>query len=435
MLRTSWPFSGECLIGLHSSQLINSIIPKVENKPASSLPHSASLPTFTNQGAKSTPTVIGRPSRRHSDRVRSPSDSSSSDSDDQQRVMQTSVTKPFPLGSSRETTNIPRPVAQRVKKLSDPSKLESPLAIRRRGAQQPPSAYSPFGAFSRPSPANRRRRGSAESSPGLDMTGDADSRPPSQARVRKISQPSMRSSSPLWSGSQPSNPSSPLFPTIYARHQAGDVNADSIEPDDLEDAELSLQLQANGPSDASEEVDQVDEDVLGASFYPNDSLNPRLIRISVSRSTQPLDTCFINCPDRVFSFSSHISRQTTIAAETERRARSQAQGRGKAISSHRVSIESHRKGVMSDFTNSVENERLVEDLQDRLEEAKAEIALKRKDEKDLKSKDRAQTIQIAGVSYDSYTSGSEILLDTSSSKPTSRVFRGVWKLPRPTIPT
>ena len=41
---------------------------------------------------------------------------------------------------------------------------------------------------------------------------------------------------------------------------------------------------------------------------------------------------------------------------------------------------------------------MVEDLQERLDEAKAEIASKRKDEKDLKSKDRAQTIQIAGVS-------------------------------------
>lgn len=44
-----------------------------------------------------------------------------------------------------------------------------------------------------------------------------------------------------------------------------------------------------------------------------------------------------------------------------------------------------------------ENERLVEDLQERLEETRAEIAQKRKDEKELKSKDRAQLIQIAGV--------------------------------------
>lgn len=45
-----------------------------------------------------------------------------------------------------------------------------------------------------------------------------------------------------------------------------------------------------------------------------------------------------------------------------------------------------------------ENERLVEDLQEKLEETRGEIAQKRKDEKELKSKDRAQLIQIAGVS-------------------------------------
>jgi hypothetical protein len=53
---------------------------------------------------------------------------------------------------------------------------------------------------------------------------------------------------------------------------------------------------------------------------------------------------------------------------------------------------------LSVLTIRAENERLVEDLQEKLEEARAEIAQKRKDEKELKSKDRAQLIQIAGVS-------------------------------------
>jgi hypothetical protein len=53
---------------------------------------------------------------------------------------------------------------------------------------------------------------------------------------------------------------------------------------------------------------------------------------------------------------------------------------------------------LSVLTTRAENERLVEDLQEKLEEARAEIAQKRKDEKELKSKDRAQLIQIAGVS-------------------------------------
>ncbi len=48
---------------------------------------------------------------------------------------------------------------------------------------------------------------------------------------------------------------------------------------------------------------------------------------------------------------------------------------------------------------SAENDRLVQDLQDRLEEAQAEIAQRRKDDKDMKGKDRNQQIAIAGVSW------------------------------------
>jgi phage terminase Nu1 subunit (DNA packaging protein) len=47
---------------------------------------------------------------------------------------------------------------------------------------------------------------------------------------------------------------------------------------------------------------------------------------------------------------------------------------------------------------SAENERLVEDLQEKLEEARAEITQRRKDEKEMKSKERTLLIQIAGVS-------------------------------------
>ena len=251
------------------------------------MPHSASMPTFAMQAAQMTPPIVNKPNRRHSDRVRSPSDSSSSDSDDQTRVRQTSMAKPFPLGSAHERSNIPRPVAQRVKKLSDSSRLDSPLAVRRRGSQQPPSSYSPFGAFSRPSPANRRRRGSAESNPGPETTADLDSRPPSQARVRKISQPSMRSSSPLWSGSQPSNPSSPLFPT-FTQHRSfsGGGQTDASEVDELEEADRSLNLQPTADADPSEELDLLDE-VIGGHLHGLDSMNPRLSRISVSRSKTP----------------------------------------------------------------------------------------------------------------------------------------------------
>jgi hypothetical protein len=53
---------------------------------------------------------------------------------------------------------------------------------------------------------------------------------------------------------------------------------------------------------------------------------------------------------------------------------------------------------VSKLTRRAENERLVEDLQDKLEEARAEIARRRKDEKEWKGKERTQMIQISGVS-------------------------------------
>jgi hypothetical protein len=75
-----------------------------------------------------------------------------------------------------------------------------------------------------------------------------------------------------------------------------------------------------------------------------------------------------------------------------------------------------------------ENERLVEDLQEKLEETRAEIAQKRKDEKELKKKDRAQLIQIAGVSP-LVTS-----ITDDSLKRISSVCRGLWSKPRRTTP-
>lgn len=41
----------------------------------------------------------------------------------------------------------------------------------------------------------------------------------------------------------------------------------------------------------------------------------------------------------------------------------------------------------------------MEDLQTRLEETQSEIAQRRKDEKEMRGKDRAQLIQISGVNY------------------------------------
>jgi hypothetical protein len=72
---------------------------------------------------------------------------------------------------------------------------------------------------------------------------------------------------------------------------------------------------------------------------------------------------------------------------------------------------------------------LVEDLQEKLEETRAEIAQKRKDEKDLKSKDRAQLIQIAGVSH------LPLSETDNSSKPIFSVFSGLLSRQRRITPT
>ena len=77
---------------------------------------------------------------------------------------------------------------------------------------------------------------------------------------------------------------------------------------------------------------------------------------------------------------------------------------------------------------SVENERLVEDLQDRLEEARAEVLQRRKDEKEMKGKEKAQLIQITGVSFGVLW---RTLLTESSSKRTFRASKRVSKILRP----
>jgi hypothetical protein len=55
------------------------------------------------------------------------------------------------------------------------------------------------------------------------------------------------------------------------------------------------------------------------------------------------------------------------------------------------------RGVAHHFRS--ENERLVEDLQDKLEEARSEITQRRKEEKEWKGKERLLMIQISAVSH------------------------------------
>lgn len=76
---------------------------------------------------------------------------------------------------------------------------------------------------------------------------------------------------------------------------------------------------------------------------------------------------------------------------------------------------------------------MVEDLQERLEEAKSEIAMKRKDEKDLKSKDRAQMIQISGVCPS--VGGRQSVADRYSLKRIYQACSGAWRRPKLITPT
>lgn len=90
--------------------------------------------------------------------------------------------------------------------------------------------------------------------------------------------------------------------------------------------------------------------------------------------------------------------------------------------------------MRADRIRRAENERLVEDLQDKLEEARAEISQRRKDEKDMKGKERALLIQISGVSTCAAFTASS-LADLGSSRQTLPDSPKAWKRPRRITPT
>jgi len=83
---------------------------------------------------------------------------------------------------------------------------------------------------------------------------------------------------------------------------------------------------------------------------------------------------------------------------------------------------------LADAVYSAENERLVEDLQDKLEEARSELSQRRKEEKEMKGKERAQAIQISGVSGN--VRFQQAGLTTCSSKQTSKACNEAWKTRR-----
>jgi hypothetical protein len=77
------------------------------------------------------------------------------------------------------------------------------------------------------------------------------------------------------------------------------MTPEQADADDAENADLSLRGEAMSEPDADEDVDQVDDDLIKMH---NDSLNPRLSRISVSHVFVPRLMI-----DRVYHLASHFA--------------------------------------------------------------------------------------------------------------------------------
>ncbi|KAK4684860.1 hypothetical protein P7C73_g5304, partial [Tremellales sp. Uapishka_1] len=340
-------------------------------------PHSAPLPPSTYTDVDHTP-VQRRHSRRNSDRIRSPSDSSSSSSEDaeipyrhrmERHTSAPAQSQPFPSSGAPPVPGIRPLPPKRTKTLSDPSRLDSPLAVRNR--HNPPSAFSSSGGFARPSPASKRRRGSRGSATGApDDSYDRAKSPEiinTSGGTRTLSRTVSASSvtmeyAPTWEDNSPKSPVS----------QEDGLDSTSFHeraksPETEGDVEETPESEVGDEEFLDEEDDQADivgEGRLGAGA---DSLNPRLSRISTD-STTSLRTSH----DKLRALQK-------LNAELARKLK-----------------ESERQLAVI----GSENERLVEDLQDKLEEARSEIAQRKKEDKDMKGKDRAQLIQIAGFEAD-----------------------------------
>ncbi|WWC59592.1 uncharacterized protein I303_102149 [Kwoniella dejecticola CBS 10117] len=341
----------------------------------SPIPQSTSMPPSSFKAAQATPDQPISRRRRHSDRIKSPSDSSSSSSGDEDNARprgqrQTSA-PPRTFPSNPNAAPAPPKGWQPIRKktLSDPNRsdgsVNSPLSSRVRGA--PPSAY---GGFARPSPASRRRRGSS----GAPEQYEDDRKSPEPSNIpRSLSSASIAMTSPpAWQTRYDSRPTSPSSTadevdntSFHSRAKSpgteGDDEADHAEMDTFVPAG-----QHEEEEDVHEELDEIDLDIMGQGLR-SDTMNPRLSRIS-TESTNSLRTSH----DTVARLRKENTELLRKLKETEK----------------------------SLAVQGAENERLYEDLQVRLEEAQAEIAQRRKDEKDMKGKDRAQVIQISGFEAD-----------------------------------
>ncbi|ORX33969.1 hypothetical protein BD324DRAFT_643657 [Kockovaella imperatae] len=266
--------------------------------------------------------------RRNSDRIRSPSDSSSSSDEN------TSA----PTVSSRPG------MPKRPKTLSD-SHMDSPLAARTRH-WGPPSAFGNFGSFARPSPASRRRRGSANGSISSDVDGE---------EFRPIGR-SMSSRSFTASPTFGKEVGSPLSEEFHSPKSPESVASEQVEVQDPE-SEPTVEI-------TEDEVDETD-DQLGEEML--EAMNPRLSRLSTGSS---------------LSLRTSHDKLQALQKQNGELARKLK--------------ESERQLALL----GADNDRMVMDLERQLEEARHELALKRKEDKDLRNNELAQKIQISGLEAD-----------------------------------
>ena len=278
-------------------------------QPSTSLPSSQSLPPssfreFQGEDETTPKQDIKQWRRRNSDRIRSPSDSSSISSEDEQGLgnlgampirqpldRQTSAppsSKSFPAGLHTAGSSVPRPpMPRRPKTLSDPH-LDSPLAARMasRNAAGPPSAFGSFGSFTRPSPASRRRRGSQSAYGSESEDGDDNYRPiPRSMSARSVSQNSTTSSTwPKGGSLQPTSPVAPDGVDSSPFHHRT-KSPESVAGIDHEVVDISLQNEDGEQVEIQEEDFEETEDTLGDTLE-GVAMDPRLSRLSVSVRAQ-----------------------------------------------------------------------------------------------------------------------------------------------------
>ncbi|KAI9636287.1 uncharacterized protein MKK02DRAFT_44991 [Dioszegia hungarica] len=338
------------------------------------LPHSASLPpTSFRQHMDKTP----RPrthNRRLSDRIRSPSDSSSSDEDRghstfRPRAGRQQSAPPIPFNTSRSSSNIPGldqqplpplPAGHRARTRTDSGGKESPLAqrVRAGGKGKPPSSFAFGGAtsFARPSPASRRRRGSTS---GQSASGAEDAKSPDfSASGWSMSSASLAmGSSPIMSPTSPRSANGLDYTSYHEQAKSPEAMSEAGAVED--DMAMGGEGEQDGGGDEAEEVDDLRD--------MQEVEDPRLSTLS-TESSASLRTSH----DKLRS----LQKQNT---ELSRKLR-----------------DSERQLAVI----GSENERLVEDLQDKLEEARSEITQRRKEEKEWKGKERLLMIQISAFEAD-----------------------------------